>query len=47
MAKFFKRIGAKAYKFHVDIYLRKLELDINDNENSECLIILKRGFSEK
>ena len=43
MSKFIKRIGTKAYKFHVDIYLKKFEMAMLGNQQCKCLIIFKRG----
>lgn len=43
MEKLIKRIGTKAYKFHVDIHIKKLEIGVFGSQKCECLIIFKRG----
>lgn len=44
MAKLIKRIGTKAYKFSVEIYLKKLELNLDfGQEKTKCLLIYNRG----
>lgn len=46
MSKFLKRIGTKAYKFHVDIYLKRFEINVvspSKAETCSCLVIFKRG----
>lgn len=42
MAKFIKRIGTKAFKYHIEVAIEKVQLDFK--ENCQIFILWQRGI---